>query len=132
MVPGTILVRVQDKVPLILYFLVLFPILHPFISTYFYLYSLLPIQWKFWLSRALALLTSTATYSFQFSSVAQSYLNLCDPMNRRTPGLPIHYQLLEFTQTHAHQLSDAIQLSHPLSSPSPPAPNPSQHQGLFQ
>ena len=48
------------------------------------------------------------------------------------PGLPVHYQLLEFTQTHVHRVSDTIQISHPLSSPSPPAPNPSQHQGLFQ
>ena len=70
--------------------------------------------------------------SVQFSSVAQSCLILCDPMNRSTPGLPVHHQLLEFTQTHVHRVSDAIQASHPLSSPSPPAPNPSQHQGLFQ
>ena len=70
--------------------------------------------------------------SFQFSSVAQSCLTLCDPMNRSTPGLAVHHQLPEFTQTHVHQFSDAIQPSHPLSSPSPPAPNPSQHQGLFQ
>ena len=69
---------------------------------------------------------------FQFSSVAQSCLTLCDPMNRSTPGLPVHHQLLEFTQTHVHRVGDAIQPSHPLSSPSPPAPNPSQHQGLFQ
>ena len=69
--------------------------------------------------------------SVQFSSVAQSCLTLCDPMNRSTPGLPVHHQLREFTQTHAHQVSDAIQPSHPLS-PSPPAPNPSQHQSLFQ
>ena len=68
----------------------------------------------------------------QFSSVAQSCLTLCDPMNRSTPGLPVHHQLLAFTQTHVHRVSDAIQPSHPLSSPSPPAPNPSQHQGLFQ
>ena len=67
----------------------------------------------------------------QFSSVAQSCPTLCDPMNRRTPGLPVHHQLLEFTQTHVHQVGDAIQPSHPLSSPSPPAPNPSQHQGLL-
>ena len=60
--------------------------------------------------------------SVQFSSVAQSCLTLCDPMNRSTPGLPVHHQLLEFTQTHIHQVSDAIQPSHPLSSPSPPAP----------
>ena len=68
----------------------------------------------------------------QFSSVTQSCLTLCDPMNRSTLGLPVHHQLPEFTQTHAHQVSDAIQPSHPLSSRSPPAPNPSQHQGLFQ
>ena len=65
-------------------------------------------------------------------SVAQSCPTLCDPMNRSTPGLPVHHQLPEFTQTHVHRVSDAIQLSHPLSSPSPPAPNPSQHQSLFQ
>ena len=53
-------------------------------------------------------------------------------MNRSTPGLPVHHQLLEFTRTHVHRVSDAIQPSHPRSSPSPPAPNPSQHQGLFQ
>ena len=68
----------------------------------------------------------------QFSSVAQSCPTLCDRMNRSTPGLPVHHQLPEFTQTHVHQVSDAIQSSHPLSSPSPPAPNPSQHQRLFQ
>ena len=68
----------------------------------------------------------------QFSSVAQSCPTLCDSMNRSTPGLPVHHQLLEFTQTHAHRVGDAIQPSHPLSSPSPPALNPSQHQGLFQ
>ena len=70
--------------------------------------------------------------SVQFSSVTQSCPTLCDPMNRSTPGLPAHHQLPEFTQTHVHRVSDAIQPSHPLSSPSPPAPNPSQHQGLFQ
>ena len=70
--------------------------------------------------------------SVQFSSVAQSCPTLCDPMNHSTPGLPVHHQLPEFTQTHVHQVSDAIQPSHPLSSPSPPVPNPSQHQGLFQ
>ena len=68
----------------------------------------------------------------QFSSVAQSCPTLCDPMNRSTPGLPVHHQLPEFTQTHIHWVSDAIQPSHALSSPSPPAPNPSQHQSLFQ
>ena len=70
--------------------------------------------------------------SVQFSSVTQSCPTLCDPMNRSTPGLPVHHQLSEFTQTHVHRVSDAIQPSHPLLSPSPPAPNPSQHQSLFQ
>ena len=70
--------------------------------------------------------------SVQFSSVAQSCPTLCDPMNCSTPGLPVHHHLLEFTQTHVHRVSDAIQSSHPLSSPSPPVPNPSQHQSLFQ
>ena len=68
----------------------------------------------------------------QFSSVTQSCPTLCDPINRSTPGLPVRHQLLEFTETHFHRVSDAIQPSHPLSSPSPPAPNPSQHQSLFQ
>ena len=68
--------------------------------------------------------------SVQFSSVAQSCPTLCDPMNRSTPGLPVHHQLPEFTQTHVHRVGDAIQPSHPLSSPSPPAPNPSQHQSF--
>ena len=68
----------------------------------------------------------------QFSSVAQSCPTLCDPMNRSTPGLPVHHQVSESTQTHVHQIGDAIQPSHPLSSPSPPALNLSQHQGLFQ
>ena len=62
----------------------------------------------------------------------QSCPTLCDPMNRSTPGLPVHHHLPEFTRTHVHRVSDATQPSHPLSSPSPPAPNPSQHQGLFQ
>ena len=66
-----------------------------------------------------------------FSLVTQSCLTLCNPMNCRTPGLPVHHQLPEFTQTHVHRVRDAIQPSHPLSSPSPPAPNPSQHQSLF-
>ena len=68
----------------------------------------------------------------QFSSVSQSCLTLGDSMNRGTLGLPVHHQLPEFTQTHAHGVGDAIQSSHLLSSPSPPAPTPSQHQGLFQ
>ena len=70
--------------------------------------------------------------SVQFSSVSHSCPTLCDSMNRSTPGLPVHHQLPEFTQTQIHRVSDAIQPSHPLSSSSPPAPNPSQHQSLFQ
>ena len=70
--------------------------------------------------------------SVQFSSVAQSCPTVCNPMNRSTPGLPVHHQLPEITQTHVHGVGDAIQPSHPLSSPSPPALNPSQHQSLFQ
>ena len=73
----------------------------------------------------------SASLIIQFSSVAQSCLTPCDPMNLSTPGLLIHHQLPKFTQTHVHHVSDAIQPSHPLSSPSPPSPNPSQHQGLF-
>ena len=64
-------------------------------------------------------------------SSVQSCPTLCDPMNCGTPGLPVHHQLPEFSQTHAHRVGDALQTSHPLSSPSPPAPNPSQHQGFF-
>ena len=67
-----------------------------------------------------------------FSSVAQSCLTVCDPMNRSMPGLPVHHHLPEFTQTHVHRVRDAIQPSHHLLSPSPPALNPSQHQSLFQ
>ena len=68
----------------------------------------------------------------QFSSVSQSCPTLCDPLNHSTPGLPVHHQLREFTQTHVHRVSDPIQPSRPQSSPSPPAPSPSQHQSLFQ
>ena len=75
--------------------------------------------------------TKHSTY-IQFSSVAQSCLTLCDRMNCSTPGLPVHHQLLEFTQTHVHRVRDAIQLSHSLSSPSPPALNLSQNQDLFK
>ena len=76
-------------------------------------------------SRFLRLLTVASLRSVQFRSVAQSCPTLCDPMNHSMPGLPVHHQLPEFTQTHVHRVSDAIQPSYPLSSPSPPAPNPS-------
>ena len=73
----------------------------------------------------------TCNWSVQFSSVTQSYQTLCDPMNHSTPGLPVHHQLLEFTQTHALQVSDAIQPSHPLLSLSPPAPQSLRSSGSF-
>ena len=76
--------------------------------------------------------TQTFFNSVQFSSVTQSCPTLCDPMNRNTPGLPVHQQLPEFTQIHVHRVSDATQPSQPLLSPFPPVPNPSQHQSLFQ
>ena len=78
------------------------------------------------------LLTVAHKAHARFSSVAQSCPTLCDPMNRSMPGLPVHHQLPEFTQIQVHRVCDAIQPSHPRSSPSPPAPNPSQHQSLFQ
>ena len=76
--------------------------------------------------------TGVGCHCQSVSSVAQSCPILCNPRNHSTPGLPVHHQLPEFTQTHVQQVGDAIQPSHPLSSPSPPAPNPSQHQSLFQ
>ena len=91
-------------------------------------------SWVMWNSETPFNHLSDSTQArWHFSSVQSlSHVQLCDPMNRSTPGLPVHHQLPQFTQTHAHRVSDAIQPSHPLSSPSPPAPNPSQHQGLFQ
>ena len=71
-------------------------------------------------------------HSVQFSSVTQPCLTLCNPMNSSTPGLPVHHQLLELTKTHVHRVGDAIQPFHSLLSPFSPAPNPSQHQGLFK
>ena len=74
----------------------------------------------------------SASLIIQFSPVAQLCPTLCDPVNCSTSDLPVHHQLPKFTQTHVHRVADAIQPSHPLLSPSPPAPNPSQHQDLFQ
>ena len=95
---------------------------------------ILRMVWVLWFSSLLniQLTNPWARPSVQFSSVAQSCPTICDPLNCSTPGLPVHHQRPEFTQTHVHRVSDAIQPSHPLSSPSPPALNPSQHQGLFQ
>ena len=89
-----------------------------------------------WLSGGTAALrehnSGSTSHTTQFSSVAQSCPPFCDPMNFSTPGLPVHHQLPEFIRTHVHRVRDAIQPSHPLSSPSLPAHNPSQHQSLFQ
>ena len=82
--------------------------------------------WDGWMA------SMTQWTSVQFSSVTQSCLTLCDPMNCSTPGLPVHHRLQESTQAHVHWVGDAIQPSHPLLPPSPPALNPSQHQDLFQ
>ena len=91
------------------------------------------ISISFLISSIICWLLRSMLFSFrQFSSAAQSCPTLCDTMDCSTPGLPIHHQFPEFTQTHVHCVDDAIQLSHPLSSPSPPAFNHSQHQGLFQ
>ena len=88
--------------------------------------------WVHRIKRTAESLISGLSISVTLSSVTQSCPTLCDPMNHSSPGLPVHHQLPEFTQTHVHRVGDAIQPSHPLSSPSPPAPNPSQHPGLFQ
>ena len=89
---------------------------------------ILSMQWTSFCHRSVILFR----FRFRFSSVTQSCLTLYDPMDCSTQGLPVHHQLPESTQTHVHRIGDAIQPSHPLSSPSPPAFNPSQHQGLFQ
>ena len=91
-------------------------------------------KWELLLTKFTAawVLEQKNSSSVQFSSVAQPCPTLCNPMNCSTPGLPVHHQLPELTQTHVHQVSDAIQPSHPLLSPFPPTPNPSQHQSLFQ
>ena len=96
------------------------------------IYTLLILCIKYITNENLLYSTSNLMLSVQYSSVAQSCPTLCDPTNHSTPGLPVHHQLPEFTQTYIHRVSDAIQPSHPLSSPSPPAPNPSQHQSLSQ
>ena len=90
------------------------------------------LQLLLWQADSLPLGFSTYLCPFQFSSVTQLCLTLCDPINCSTPGLPVHHQLLEFTHIHVHWVGDAIQQSHPLSSPSPPVLNLSQHQGLYK
>ena len=95
-----------------------------------------PMDWGVWWATVHGVAKSWTrlnefTIYFSVSLVTQSSPTLCNPMNHSTPGLPVHHQLLEFPQSHVHRVSDAIQPSHPLSSPSP-APNPSQHQSFFQ
>ena len=105
-------------------FLVLFVYYECFFSDIMkYMHSILDIIIHIW---------NKNYHSVQFSSVTQSRPTLWHPMDCSTPGLPVHHQLPEFTQTHIHRVSDAIQSSHPPSSPSPLASNPSQHQRLFQ
>ena len=100
---------------------------HKWIKTFFTIFPHVILYWNILIPTVCDAIKDT-----QIRSVPQSCPTLCDPMNCSTPGLPVHHQLLEFTQTHVHPVSDAIQPSHPLSSPSPPAPNPSQHQSLSQ
>ena len=90
-----------------------------------------PFQWVS-SSHQVAKVLELQHQSIQFSLVTQSCPTLCDPMDRSTPGLPVHHQLPELTQTHVHRVGDAIQPSHPLSFPSPPTFNLSQHQDLFK
>ena len=104
------------------------PPLSHYILIVLFVISVLLLHTKFYENRNLSVLFML----YQFSSVAQLCPTLCDPMNRSTPGLPVHHQLPEFTQSHVHQVGDAIQPSHPMSSPSPPAFNLFQHQGPFQ
>ena len=106
-----------------------------------FFFSIVDLQWNISFTCTAKWISYTYTYIHSFFSdsfpisvqvVAQSCPTLCDPMYRSMTGLPVHHQLPEFTQTHVHRVSDAIQPSHPLASPSPPAPNPSQHLSLFQ
>ena len=111
----------------------------PMFSSKIFIVSGLIVMPLIYLSLSLCMVLESVLISFfyrfslvQIISVAQSCPTLCDPMNCSTPGLPVHHQLLEFTQTHVHRVRDAIQPSHRLSSPSPPALNLSQHHSLFQ
>ena len=99
-----------------------------------HLYEFWQLTLSKWGNNTLLIIMSWALdiLSIRFSSLTQLCPTLCDPMNHSTPGFPVHHQLTEFTQTHVHRVNDALQPSLPLSSPSPPAPNPSQHQSLFQ
>ena len=101
---------------------------HQYHFSRFHIYALIYNICFFLISDLLHSLYDRLSVQFSRSVMSDS----CNPMNRSTPGPPVHHQLPEFTQTHVHRVGDAIQPSHPLSSPSPPAPNPSQHQSLFQ
>ena len=104
----------------------------PFPSPWDLLYPGIKMHLLNWQADSLLLSHQRSPWLHQLSPVQSlSHVRLCDPINHSMPGLPVHHQLPEFTQTHVHQVGDAIQPSHPLSSPSPPAPNSSQHQGLF-
>ena len=107
-----------------------------FWTLYFYIIHIFPYQAHAFLYHSFLniwkIFVTAVLVSVQFSSVTQSFLTLCNFMNCRMLGLPVHHQLPESTQTHVHWVNDAIQPSNPLSSPSPPALNLSQHQGLFQ
>ena len=108
---------------------IIYDFIYPCVHIFMLVFKIPLLQIMFTLT---AKLLNYQLSDIQFSSVAQSCPTLCDPMNCSTPGLPVHHKLPGFTQTHVYRVGDAIQPSHPLSSPSPPAPNPSQHQGLFQ
>ena len=108
---------------------IIYDFIYPCVHIFMLVFKIPLLQIMFTLT---AKLLNYQLSDIQFSSVAQSCPTLFDPMNCSTPGLPVHHKLPGFTQTHVYRVGDAIQPSHPLSSPSPPAPNPSQHQGLFQ
>ena len=108
---------------------IIYDFIYPCVHIFLLVFKIPLLQIMFTLT---AKLLNYQLSDIQFSSVAQSCPTLCDPMNCSTPGLPVHHKLPGFTQTHVYRVGDAIQPSHPLSSPSPPAPNPSQRQCLFQ
>ena len=108
---------------------IIYDFIYPCVHIFMLVFKIPLLQIMFTLT---AKLLNYQLSDIQFSSVVQSCPTLCDPMNCSTPGLPVHHKLPGFTQTHVYRVGDAIQPSHPLSSPSPPAPNPSQLQGLFQ
>ena len=105
---------------------------HSYLCFLYIVFQIFPAFFKMYIMLGVCWDVQICGLSDQIRSVAHSCPTLCNPMNCNTPGLPVHHQLPEFTQTHVQRVSDAIQPSHPLLSPSPLAPNPSQHQSLFQ